>query len=436
MKDDENRGGEPAADAAAQACAPTVQLANGPVDEYLAGVRSALSDLPAPEVAEILDDVRAHLADLIDEIGGSTEPADLAALTARLGTPAAYAAELRAAAGYPVVPQGRERSGHGLARLALLGLIGSTLLAAYGAAVPAVREPGVVLFGVLLILVALPVLGRDGPRVPRVAALPEVRRVVAFRPAEGSAARRVTDFLASLQPAWWLARAFAAAVLGLAVLGAGDIEAAVLLALVVAPLSVWLGHFTRRDRRLLWAVVPFNGLAAVLLLTVLMGQVPAALGSPGSVSYAPSSQPGLWQDSERQIRDIRPVDAAGNPLTGVYLFDQDGQPINASGGSACDHRHTPMNGPGSTVHGTSDPDRPYPRGTLDFDPRTGACVLTPPRPLVVAVPSAPPATPTASAAPGSIPAPDTPSAGPVPTPAPAPPAPSAPTAPPLAPPTG
>ena len=99
----------------AQGDAPTVRTASPAAEEYLDGVRAALADLPAPEVAEILDDVRAHLADLTAELGGA---ADLAALTARLGPPSEYAAELRAAAGYPPATQEVEKPGHGLARLA------------------------------------------------------------------------------------------------------------------------------------------------------------------------------------------------------------------------------------------------------------------------------------------------------------------------------
>ena len=358
--------------------APTVQIAPGPVDEYLAGVRAALADLPAHEVSEILDDVRAHLADLTDELDGDP---DFAALTARLGTPATYAAELRAAAGYPAPPAaaGPERRGGGTARLAVAGLVASTLFVTFGALV---GQPEIVLFGALFALLALPLLGRDGPQVPSVAALAPVRRFRAFRPGAGTAAGSVADFLTSLQPAWWLARAFAAAVLLLMVLGVGGIAAA-LLTLLAAPLSVWIGHRTRRDRRWLWAVVPLNGLAAAVLLTMLST---VAFGAGGSTTYASQAafQAGLWQDSERQIRDIRPVDSAGNPLTGVYLFDQVGVPIDVSGGSMCGS----YDSKGLFLGDQAGPQHPYPRGTPEFDPNTGDCVLVPPAPLVVAVPSA------------------------------------------------
>lgn len=80
------------------------------------------------------------------------------------------------------------------------------------------------------------------------------------------------------------------------------------------------------------------------------------------MSNAPSESyayyPGLLQDGERQIEDIRPVDAAGAPAHRVYLFDQDGRPIDT--GDLC--------GDGVT---SVDPVRPYPRGTTGYDERTG-----------------------------------------------------------------
>jgi hypothetical protein len=384
----------------------TVQLASPAAEEYLAGVRAALADLPAPEVAEILDDVRAHLADLTAELGGE---ADGAALTARLGSPSAYAAELRAAAGYPAASEGVERPRHGLARLAIAVPAAGALVFLLGAAA---GWPAVVLGGLLVGALGLPLVIRDGPHVPRVAALPEVRWLVGARPEDG-AAGTVADFVASLQPAWWVVRAIAAAGLVVAVFG-GDAPAVLLLALVAVPVSIWVGHGTRRDRRWLWIVVPLNVLAALVLMWMLADGMPRSYES--SASSYPVSMPGLWQDSEREIRDIRPVDAAGNPLTGVYLFDQDGMPIDAAGSECVG----PDDGadPGSNAA--------YPRGTWDYDPRTGGCRYTPPGPLVVAVPTTPaPAT-------GSLTVPPTPELAPAPPVVSVPPAPATT---PLAPPT-
>jgi hypothetical protein len=387
----------------AQGDSPTVRTASPAAEEYLDGVRAALADLPAPEVAEILDDVRAHLADLTAELGGEV---DVAALTARLGPPSAYAAELRAAAGYPAAePAETERSRHGLARLAVAAPVAGVVLFLLGAAAGA---PAVVLVGLLIGALGLPLVIRDGPRVPSVAALPEVRWFVAARPAAGTAPRAITDFVASLQPAWWVVRAIAAAVLVGAVVFSSDEPAMLVLALVAVPVSIWVGHRTRRDRRWLWCVVPLNVLAGLVLLLWPLAAGPSEAYDSGSVSSYPVSMPGLWQDSEREIRDIRPVDANGNPLTGVYLFDQDGRPIDTSAGEECagyDEYGRTRGGPPSGA--------PYPRGTWDVDPRTGDCRLTPPGPLVVAVPTTPaPATggmtapPTAEVTPGPTPGPD------------------------------
>jgi hypothetical protein len=359
--------------------APTVQLASPAAEEYLGGVRAALADLPAPEVAEILDDVRAHLADLTDELGGK---ADADALTARLGPPSAYAAELRAAAGYPAAAPGpAAQHRHGLARLAVAGLVGAPLIVLFGIGADV---PVILLFGLLFGVLALLVVVWDGPNVPSVAALPEVRRLAAARPAEGTTARAVTDFVASLQPAWWVARAVAAAVLLMQVVAAPEAPAVLLVALVAVPVSVWVGHRTRRDRRWLWAVVPLNALAALLLLWLLTAGLPQASGSSPAPSYPAAYQPGLWQDSEWEIRDIRPVDAAGNPLADVYLFDQDGRPIDTSVGEECtDYAEYGGAGVASDPEGIA----PYPRGTWEYDLRTGHCRLVPPGPLVVAVPA-------------------------------------------------
>ena len=69
------------------------------VDEYVEAVRHELADLPTEVRDELLDDLTEHLteitADVAAEAGTATE-----ALRARLGEPADYAAELRAAIGY------------------------------------------------------------------------------------------------------------------------------------------------------------------------------------------------------------------------------------------------------------------------------------------------------------------------------------------------
>jgi hypothetical protein len=346
------------------------------VQRFTAGVRAALADLPPAEADDILDDVRSHIAELTEELGPD---AGEQAVVTRLGSPENYAAELRAAAGYPPVPAPSSpdpavRRAALAARVAVLGLVASTVLVVGG--VFAV-EPAVALLGMLVALVGLPVLIRDGARLPSVAALPEVRRFVDAAPTGP-----VAGFLASLQPAWWLARAAIAVLLVVALYGQFEPAVVLVLALVALPVSIWLGHRSRRDRRWLWLVVPLNALAAALLLLFGVGQLAyAAPSADYGTSYSSSALPsGLYQDGE-QILDIRPVDANGVPLSGVYLFNQDGAPIEV-GIDWCGYGDLP----------TAAAAQPYPRGTPVYDDRTGACVLSTPGPLVVAVPTPAPTT--------------------------------------------
>ncbi|MCO1654349.1 DUF1700 domain-containing protein [Pseudonocardia humida] len=367
---------------------PAVQVVDGAAREFLDGVRAALSDLPPGEVDEILDDVRAHLAELSGELG--VRP-DRAALAARLGTPQAYAGELRAAAGYPPAPPAAEPAAppnRTAARLAVLGLVAGTLLIVVGLLG---RSAPVVLLAILVALLGLAGLAGQSSRLAAVAELPELRRPLA------QLRRARSGFLGELQPAWWVLRAVVAAAVVAMVVGSADPLPVLLLAVLAVPLSVWLGRHSRADRRWLWLVAPLNALAACLLVIAALSWTSAA-PSPAidTADYYPGPS-GLQQNGEL-IRDIRPVDAAGNPLTGVYLFDQDGRPIEVNPESCYDG----YGGDPYDSYDSGDPSagaaQPYPRGTWEVDPDTGRCVLVPPVPLVVAVPTA-----TAAAAPTSVP---------------------------------
>ncbi len=72
------------------------------VEEYVAAVRRALADLPSTERDDLLADVEASLLETTEEGAGP--------ISARLGAPEQFAAELRAAAGLhePAPPVGRE----------------------------------------------------------------------------------------------------------------------------------------------------------------------------------------------------------------------------------------------------------------------------------------------------------------------------------------
>ena len=81
-----------------------VSPVDGAVADYLAAVGQSLTGIPAAERQDILEEVAEHLADVAAELGPE---ADGSALVARLGPAKAYAAELRAAAGYDAPPRAR-----------------------------------------------------------------------------------------------------------------------------------------------------------------------------------------------------------------------------------------------------------------------------------------------------------------------------------------
>jgi hypothetical protein len=192
------------------------------VGEYLDGLRAALAGLPASEIDEIVDDARTHLRELSAELGPEAGRAEL---EARLGTPAAYAAELRAAAGYPEArPPARPANARPSAALTLL--VGSVLFALTAAVA---RDLSMLLFALVLAAIGLRLIAGDGPRVPSVAGLPLLARLRASRPQPGTPARALLDFLVSLQPGWWVVRAVAAAVVAAVWLGFPGLAVAVVV---------------------------------------------------------------------------------------------------------------------------------------------------------------------------------------------------------------
>ena len=231
------------------------------VEEYAQAVRACLDDLPAGEREELVEDLRQHLVDVAAD-GGER-------LTARLGPPAAYAAELRASAGLP------PRS----------------------SPAPAPADVGV---------------------VARVTALV---RSLQTHPLAGP----VMAFAVELRPGWWIARAVA--LVAAAVLATRNL-AVVVLVLAAAPLSVALGRAAVAGRRrLLSAAVSVAGAVAALMVGAEL--LSRAVSRPAYVYYreVPSAPGGLRASDGRPIFNIYPFAADGSPLEDVLLYDQDGVPI-------------------------------------------------------------------------------------------------------------
>lgn len=247
------------------------------VDDYLRRVRAALADLPAETREELLEEEPAHLAEVLDEgpLG----------LEERLGTPEAYAADLRAAAGLsPATGAGR-----GPAMAADLLRRGRVL------AGRADRAGGTLL---------------------------------------GYA--RLADLWRLLRPGWWVLRGY---LVGLLLLDSvkGDSMARLLPvdmgdgvfawlfivgACVVA--SVRIGQITPGFAT--WGRWAVGASAALIAFLALANLAPRAY----QYDYYPTTY-----DPYAGVTDIYPYDRNGNPLDGVVLYDQNGNQIQIGNDYRC-----------------------------------------------------------------------------------------------------
>ncbi|MEV0559885.1 hypothetical protein [Dactylosporangium sp. NPDC050588] len=236
------------------------------IDYYYERVAAALADLPAETRDELLEDLPAHFAEVLEEQGGP--------LVDRLGPPATYAAELRAAAG---------------------------LEAAAGA--EAGRAPVVVYYE--RFVAALPDLDR---RAGRVIGYP-----------------RATEFLRLLRPAWWIARAVGIVVLIFAmdVVPADRFDDPIgwLLLAVAIVVSIRVGA-TGVPRAPRWIRFAGTAVAVVGVLFVIANAPSLLRGYGSSQDYYPTS--GGRFDS---VTNVFPVDEQGRSLQHITLYDQNGQPI-------------------------------------------------------------------------------------------------------------
>lgn len=347
-----------------------------PSDEvaaYAADVRAALAGAPASQVADLLEDLEEHLAEVAAE---SDEP-----LWVRLGPASSYAEELRRSAGLPA-PVAEEPAPGPRARLAALGT-----RAEQSSAVREVR-----------------------------AFLPELRP--AWWVARAWLGLLALDHIAG-------GSAFPVPSFGLGpVLG-------LLLTAAVVTWSVQLGLRSRAHPRpqLRAVALGVNGLLALLAVTVLLG-----VGGSSETVYADPAAAfdtgggTLTHEDGTPITNLYPYSPTGEPLSGVLLYDQDGRPVdNLSGWTA----------EGYPVERAVTPGTPPPPGNAYPQPQVavtydewGQPVPAEPTAPVVPTPAVPvpgtgtPATPTPEVTPPALPVP-----APAPAPDPAPPVPAAPAVP-------
>ncbi|MFI5609379.1 HAAS signaling domain-containing protein [Amycolatopsis sp. NPDC051903] len=316
---------------------------------YLARVRTALADLPAGEIEEILEDVRPHLAEMESELGAD---ARVEALIERLGTPESYAAELRASGGYPAPPSSGEaatvvlapekKPGLFGARFALWGLVFCALGLALFAFTAAVQLDPDALLGLLILVpvfaLSLVFLLRRG--VSAVLELPEVVRV--RESVRSWRAEREDDkamaYLRSLKPAWWIVCAVVLLAFGLLLMVRHTYAALLLPFLIAAAVAVvWAGPKARTDRRLLWVAVPvsafviggaFGGFGAAIDLITHRSYYAntTSYSSPTTDNYGNQQ----LRYGDRELQNVYAFDAAGKPLTDIYLYDDQGRPLTVT----------------------------------------------------------------------------------------------------------
>lgn len=244
------------------------------VTEYAAAVRAALADVPEPDRTELLEDLEDHLDEIAVE---STE-----SLTARLGTPESYAAELRAAYTGTTLPKSQPR-----------------------------RD----LFGL---------------------AKADYRR----RFPDGIGWPEVLKFLREFLVIWWILRAGLVYLFLTGGTPQPTFPIGLVLPLVLLVISVALGILARnRQPRGGWLLL----LIGTNVLILLAGYSAYDIHTwkdfvRDPVSYVQNStQPGTgFADYGSQtpsldsLVNIYPYSKEGKPLTGVLLYDQSGTPIQTN----------------------------------------------------------------------------------------------------------
>jgi hypothetical protein len=239
---------------------------------YMAAVERHLTDLPEVIRQDLMSDLDTHLAEVAADLEDGVALSDL------LGSPEAYARELRETAEIP-----RERTGDRLRR----GL--------------------------------------------RETAEPLTRRVRAWadKYAVSTGHADAAEMRERLRPGWWVFRGVLAALLFLYLLAATQFNAAgynpfgsiigTLFAIALVLFCVWasmrIGARSREwGRRRRWWI----GVVGVGL--VVYGVAWPFLRGP-TVHYIDEAS------YNGHITDIQVYDENGEPITGVYLFDQNGDPL-------------------------------------------------------------------------------------------------------------
>ena len=259
----------------------TTAVSNAEAEAYLGAVREHLADLSDEDRSDLLEDLALHLAEIATD---EREPA----YERRLGPPAQYAAELRAAAGLPSHPAG------GGARHAGSSAISERMSSAAASAAELWRHPW---------------------------------------------AAGVRAFLPQLRPAWWVLRSYLVVALPAlwSVNGHDDLPVPtvggnhVLGVVVVGAAIAASVHIGRREwsggRRV--ALLALNAACAIGAISLALG-ADDRLARPYPVYGGYDAPPAQLMSPHGPVTNIRPYSRDGQPLQDVLLFDQDGRPLRVA----------------------------------------------------------------------------------------------------------
>ncbi|MDG4828610.1 hypothetical protein O7627_04730 [Solwaraspora sp. WMMD1047] len=326
------------------------------ITRYVEQVRRELADLPPAVRDELLEDLPEHLTEVAAEFDGP--------LADRIGTPEAYAAELRTAAG---------------------------------------TAPG------------RPAPNLDQRIATAVAGLRARLRTVDTKVGPTIGYAKASEFLRLLRPAWWVLRGYLVAMLLSTMTSQSpsllpQVDESYLLGLLVLAGclvgSIWLGRRTPTLRR--W---PRLGVHAGTLVVVLFGLFAVMeLQNHSDYYYEPT-----YSDPYSHIQDVYVYDSEGRLLEDVRLFDQNGVPIRIGYPWCMDEFGQRMDEWGKPVPG------PVPTDTYPYCPQGAPFRVPSLSPTESAstdapVPAAPAPTPSAAAPTPSPTDPTAPTADPEPSP--------------------
>ena len=253
--------------------APIAQGTAREAADYLAAVERELADLPAEERSALVEDLEQHLAALAEEEG------DDRPVAVRLGSPVAYAAELRAAAGLPAQGTG----------------------------------------------------ARPSPRRD------DVRRLAA-RVAAHPLTGEVRRLWGELRPAWWVLRGYLVVALPCVLADSWSFPVPAplgsrVLGLLLVPAAI-AGSVALGRRQL--APTPARLLTVGGWVLALLSFV-VAVDATSSPSYDTAyATPVVYDQAIGEyplvsrygpVTDVLPYAADGTPLDDVLLYDQDGRPL-------------------------------------------------------------------------------------------------------------